>query len=243
MKTRRLKSRISSSRKKLLAKQPLLFKPGLRCFAAVGLLALLVPAAPAAAADSACVLDTEVAAGLIAIDAEHEADGTGRIILRYALESDLVGADGSRAGAAFFGIARLPLTREALPQMLDNLMVTLRFGDAQQIDAPTLIYYTRDNTIPIDIAPGKLWYPDLHGDSGRLEIVVSLGDLERDMQFGAGEEPANVLSWVAVRVGTLYDNDNLIDHGEIPLTPIRSARAAMQTALERVLVMQENGAC
>lgn len=227
----------------LLAKPLRLITSGARCLAAAGLIALLAPAARANGATAGCVLELETQNGLITIDSRDGSDGDVRLDLKFETEADLVGTDGSTARFAFFGTTQSPLARDAIPALLDNLAVTLQFGDVRQIDAPALIYYTRDNTIPFDIAPAKLWYPGYNSDTDRLEIAVTLGDLERHMAWGPGEAPATVLSWIAKRVGTGYHDDDVVGSGDIPLAPIRDARAAMGAALEQVVAAQQSGGC
>ena len=220
---------------------------GARLYAAASLLAVLVPLtsanAAANAANGACALTLETAAGEIQIEPLPERDGETFLELNLTLEPLVDSANGRSSGVTLAGLIKAPVTPDAIPAALDTIWATLNFGDASRVDGPTLVYYTRDNTIPLDVAPAKLWYPHYRSHTGQFEIAVSLGDLERQMAWGPGEAPATVLSWIAKRVGTGYQDDVVIDSGDIPLAPIRDARAAMGAALEQVVAAQQSGRC
>ena len=215
----------------------------MRCCAAAGLVALLAPAAQADELSSSCELALDTPQFYLAIEPHDASDGVPTIKLNFEPAEEIEGADGSRSRFTLWGLAAIPDRRDAIPAVLDNLIVTLQFGDARRVKAPALIYYTRDNTIPLDIAPAKLWYPEYHVGNDQLEIVVTLGDLERDMSFGPGEEPASVLSWIAKRIGTGLLDEEVIASGEMPLAPLRDARSAMAAALEQVVAARASGAC
>ncbi|AOL95346.1 hypothetical protein [Porphyrobacter sp. LM 6] len=190
-----------------------------------------------------CELERVTPSGLIEVRARDGDDNAVWLNYRLTGEEDLVGADGSTARLDLWGQTEAPITREAIPGLLDNLMVTLHFGDAAKVDAPALVYYTRDGAIPLDVAPAKLWYPAYTSPDGRLEVVVTFDDLERHMAWEEGEEPAKVLSWIVKRIGASPDDESVIDSGEVPMSAIREARAAMGAALERVVEAQKNAPC
>lgn len=218
-------------------------RPGARSVIAAGLLALLAPAAQADEDSPECKLAFETPQGFLTIDPRKVSGGPPSMELKFATSDDIVGADGSTSTFTLWGIGPIPETPDGIPQVLDDLMVTLQFGDARRVKAPALIYYTRDNTIPLDIAPAKLWYPEYHTDSERLEISMTLGDLERDMSFGPGEQPATVLSWIAKQIGNGPLDEKVVAYGEMPLASLREARSAMGSALEQVVTARANGAC
>lgn len=218
-------------------------RPGARCIIAAGLLGFLAASAHADEALDGCEIDTVTPSGRITVKARDGENGAVGLTFRLTGEEDVVGADGSTARLDLSGMTMAPFTRDAIPGLLDGLMLTLHLSDANKIDAPALVYYTRDNTIPLDVAPAKLWFPGYPTDDGRVGLLVTLGDLEQHMAWGSGEEPASVLSWTIKKVGTSYYDTTVIDTGEIPMEAIRKAREAMGEALERVAEAQKNGPC
>jgi hypothetical protein len=218
-------------------------RPGVRFLAAAGLLGLSSAPAHADAVMDGCEVQQSTPSGLIEVRARDGENNVVWLEYRYTGQKDLVGADGSTARFDLWGKTEAPIAREAIPGLLDDVIVTLNFGDARKVDAPALVYYTRDNTIPLDVAPAKLWYPSYNTADGRLELVVWLSELERHMAWGEGEEPAKVLSWIVKRIGAGPEDEGLIDQGEVPMSAIREARAAVGAALERVVEAQKNGPC
>ena len=191
-----------------------------------------------------CVLSYESQSGFIVIEPTGGSrDGEAFYSLELERDEPVVGEDGSVSSfkmSALFGSNR-PAAQ--MPLLLDNIWITLSFGDASAVDAPAMVYYTRDNTIPLDVAPGKLWYPQYGDRYETLQLVVSYGDLERHMDFGPDHDPAETLSWIAKKVGTGLQDDDLIASGDIPLAPIREAVGEVAEALQRWMVEHDPNAC
>lgn len=106
--------------------------------------------------------------------------------LKAAFLEDMEGRDGSRSSLRIFANIPHNAAPSNLDSQVDSWAVVLSVGNAQLVDGPTLVYFTRDNSIPFDVAPAKLVYPRYLRENDRLEIGVSMGDLERDMTYGPG---------------------------------------------------------
>jgi hypothetical protein len=93
---------------------------------------------------------------------------------------------------------------------------------------------TRETAIPLDLAPAKLWYPDYYKNGRPLEMLMTLGDLERSMDFGEGE-PAQTMGWIFKTVGQNAFSSVVIDDGEVPLAPIWAVKDAIKAQLKNCL--------
>ncbi|MEL7446613.1 MAG: hypothetical protein AAGK02_12505 [Pseudomonadota bacterium] len=225
----------------------------MRAFIASGLMAgLAIPGATvwAQMPSATCLLVEDTDAGTITIDLSGRPI-SDRPLYRLDFESpglpeetdEFSEGEPGEFQFEFFLLFPPDLDRDGISDRLGNIMLTLKFGDPDAVTGPTFIYYNRDRTIPIDVAPGKLWYPSFGRSREKLEVLVSLDDFERQMQWGSGEDPASRITWIAKSVGTGLNDSELVGSGIIPLAPIWEAREKVRRALERLIDQRGTNGC
>lgn len=144
---------------------------------------------------------------------------------------DLTAADGSHFRFALSGTDEgSPNVRRNL-ELLDNLMLTLNVAANRRATRPSFLYLVREDYIPLDVAPGKLWFPEYYDASGDLELVVTIGDLVRFADMGPANPPVSSLGWILKTVSDQpFDND-VVAEGMIDMQPILAAREEMAALL------------
>ncbi len=157
---------------------------------------------------------------------------------KFSIEYQMVDFQDTGKGSAFkvrlddFGIG--DVRNPNLPALMDNLMVGIQIRTEKHATEPAHFYFTRDGYIPIDIVSGKIWYPAYYQDDRPLEFITTLGDLERNLQLGPGEEPAKELGWVLTEIGKSPQAGSLIADGSIPITFIQAARSRVEELMQQV---------
>ena len=159
---------------------------------AAGMAALLAFASPLPATakdDAAC----EIMKNDVAITLSLSSTGAlDRVIVSYQ-SAELTAVDGSHFRFALNGFGYGSPDDRRNVELLDNLMLTLKFAADRRATRPAFLYLVRENYIPLDIAPGKLWYPEYYDESGDLELAVTIGDLVRFADMGPADPPVRSL--------------------------------------------------
>ncbi len=160
---------------------------------------------------------------------------TDRTAFAFDLDDFLTAKDGPRYKFRLFGDFDKGASKDNIQADIDNTIITLQFDADKHASGPALLYITRNNYIPIDLAPAKLWYPEYYKNRKLLEMTISLGDLDRVMQLGPFQESATTLTWILNSIPQKAFDDEVIASGEIPLAPIWSTRKTIEDALKKCL--------
>jgi hypothetical protein len=121
-----------------------------------------------------------------------------------------------------------------LPNLIDNQSVEIQIKTQAKANAPAHLYLNRDGYIPLDVAAGKIWYPEFYEGGKPLELVISYGDLERLMTFGPGEQPVKYLGWVLKEIGDTLETSRFLTEGLIPLADVREASKRIETEVKQI---------
>lgn len=208
------------------------------CAFAVIAAASCFTAAPAMArgAAASCEIEEQVAGGMLAMaEAESGGDAAGELTFDFESDSMADAPSGHRYKFSISGGSAANPSLSDMPAIADNMMLILNIVSAAKTRGPSLLYITRSNYIPLDLAPAKLWYPEFEADGKPLEIATTMGDFERAMQLGPGENAVDHMGWITKSISQKAFDGELIDSGEIPLAPIWAARDAVKKALQGCL--------
>jgi hypothetical protein len=126
------------------------------------------------------------------------------------------------------------LRKADLPNLIDNQSVEIQIKTPVKANAPAHLYLNRDGYIPLDVASGKIWYPEFYESGKPLELLISYGDLERLMTFGPGEQPVKYLGWVLKEVGGTLQTSRFLAEGLIPLAYVREASKRIETEVRKI---------
>jgi hypothetical protein len=188
---------------------------------------------PALASFESCVSSSNSKDDVIITRQDGELRGARKLLkIDYAGIDYSKATDGPPYRFSITGLLDRGATAKDLPNIIDNLMISLQIASDKKTAVPSLLYITRNDYIPLDIVPAKLWYPEYYKNNEYLEFITTLGDLERAMQIGPMDGPADRIGWILKTVGEKAFDDKLIDSGEIPLAPIWEAKKVMSLALQ-----------
>jgi hypothetical protein len=208
------------------------------CCKRLVLTASLLLSAPVAAAvqidKNTCEITKEFENDQLVIKQTYTQSGLpDKFDIEYAMR-DFKDTSDNNAFKIRLSVYGFDLRHTDLPNLLDNQSIEIQIKTQAKANAPAHLYLKRDWYIPLDVASGKIWYPEFYEGGKPLELLISYGDLERLMTFGPGEQPVKYLGWVLKEIGDTLATSRFLTEGLIPLADVREASKRIEIEVKKI---------